>query len=127
MSKAVLSRAVLLVGSLLLGSAAAQSTLDKTTQSAIIGKLAEVVEARYVFPDKGKAMAESILVRRRRGAYDEAMTGVAFSALVSEHLQEVSHDKHLRVSCQNAPLPPRPAPPASRTGFLDSGAHPWEI
>jgi len=122
MAKHVIPRVLILSCSLLLGLRAdAQPKLDKSSQLGIVGKLAEVVEARYVFPDKGKAIAEALRERSSRGEYNEAMSGSAFAALVTRHLQEISKDKHMKLFCRAAPLPRQSEPDRVAQGGFGGG------
>src|SRR5262245_41940741 len=73
-------------------------------QSAIEGVLKEVT-ARYIFPEVAEKMAAAIRDRAGRKEYDEVKTGQDLARLLTTHLQEVSKDKHLRVSCSTKPLP----------------------
>src|SRR5437879_12933489 len=60
-------------------------------------------------------MAEAGRDRVKKGAYVAINDGEAFAALLTDHLQEVSHDKHLRVNCSARVLPkgePGPNPEA---------------
>ncbi len=50
-------------------------------------------------------MDEALRAHQQRGDYDAVTDGDAFAALLTNQLQEVSHDKHLRVSYSPYKLP----------------------
>ena len=64
----------------------------------------DVVEAtgtllhdHYVHPDKGKKMADYIAKRHREGRYDSTDDARQFAALITNDLQSISEDRHIRV------------------------------
>src|SRR5258706_10828897 len=89
--------------------------IDAATRARVIdGALANLNEF-YVFPETAKKMEEALRARQKKGEYDAITEGEAFAALLTDHLQEVSHDKHLRVNCSARVLPkgePGPNPDA---------------
>jgi hypothetical protein len=102
------------------GARAADFKIDAAARaSAIEGAIAKLDES-YVFPDVAKKMADAVRGRLKRGEYDDVTNGIAFAAKLTEHLQDVSHDKHLRVNFFAGSLPPAPA--ASSTPSPDEVA-----
>jgi hypothetical protein len=77
--------------------------------SAIEGAIAKLDES-YVFPEVAKKMADAVRGRLKRGEYDDVTNGIAFAAKLTEHFQDVSHDKHLRVNFSAGVIPAPPAP-----------------
>lgn len=73
----------------------------------IAGAIAQLNES-YVFPEIAKKMEEALRARQKRGEYDTITDGDSFATKLTENLQEVSHDKHLRVSYSPAKMPERP-------------------
>lgn len=72
--------------------------IDAATRARLIdGAIANLNEF-YVFPETAKKMEEALRTRQKKGEYDSVNDGDAFATLLTEHLQEVSHDKHLRVN-----------------------------
>ena len=103
------------------GARAADFKIDAAARtSAIEGAIAKLDES-YVFPDVAKKMAEAVRGRLKRGEYEDMTNGIAFAAKLTEHLQDVSHDKHLRVNFFAGRLPPAPA--ASSTPSPDEVAN----
>ena len=64
---------------------------------AMLERLAELVEAHYVFPEVGAALAGLLAERRSAGRYAAAADEVSLAELVTEDLQAVNGDKHLRL------------------------------
>ncbi len=79
--------------------------LDSETRSrvldAIVAKLTDV----YVFPDVAKKMEQALRDNQKNGAYDVVVDSRAFADLLTEQLQAVSHDRHLRVNFTPMTLP----------------------
>jgi RimJ/RimL family protein N-acetyltransferase len=88
-------------------SAGAQ-TLDDQTRAEAVATIGTLMTERYVFPDKGAACAARLDEALAAGELD-ASTNEAFALLLTETLQGVTHDLHLRVRPQ-APPPPEPTP-----------------
>jgi hypothetical protein len=89
--------------------------IDAATRARVIdGAIANLNEF-YVFPETAKKMEEALRARQKKGEYDAVNEGEVFASLLTDHLQEVSHDKHLRVNCVPRVLPkeePGPNPDA---------------
>lgn len=63
----------------------------------VIERIAQILEQRYVFPDVATACAEALEQQLAAGAYDGLSDPAAFAAALTEALQELAHDRHLRV------------------------------
>lgn len=72
--------------------------LDDAARAAVVGKVAELLEAFYVFPDVGKKMGSILHEKLSAGVYRGCETASAFAGLLTTDLQEVSRDRHLRVT-----------------------------
>ena len=70
----------------------------------IAGSIAKLKE-NYVFPETAKKMEQALRGHQKRGEYDTVRDGEKFAALLTAHLQEVSHDRHLRVNFSPARYP----------------------
>jgi hypothetical protein len=77
-------------------------------RSKVIEGALERLNENYVFPDIAKKMAADIHERVARKEYDKVTSAKQLAGLLTEHLQAISHDKHLRV------LYPMITPPLSR-------------
>jgi hypothetical protein len=95
------------------GAKPADFTIDADTRARVIeGAIAKLNES-YVFPEAAKGMADAVRARQKRGEYDAVTNGMTFASLLTQHLREVSHDKHLRVNFSAAKIPDRPEGPPS--------------
>ena len=84
--------------------------LDAETRARVIDGVVAKLTEFYVFPETAKKMEESVRARHKQGEYDLVTDGDAFAELLTSHLREVSHDKHLRVGFN--PGMPAPSEPA---------------
>jgi hypothetical protein len=66
-------------------------------RTAIIDDLTAALRDIYVFPDTAQRMEEHVRRQLQSGAYDRLGTLEAFTQKLTEDLQSVSHDLHLRV------------------------------
>jgi C-terminal processing protease CtpA/Prc len=53
-------------------------------------------------------MEDTLRARQKQGEYDSVTDGDEFARMLTDHLQEVSHDEHLRVDFSPIPMPERP-------------------
>lgn len=82
-------------------------TIDAATRSAVVDFLLKELNETYVFPETAKKMESDIRGRLAGKEYDSITSGQAFAKKLTEDLQSVSHDKHLRVRFSANPLPAR--------------------
>jgi hypothetical protein len=66
-------------------------------RAAIVEDLLKGLSETYVFPDVAEKMSQHLRSRLAAGAYDDTPTLREFCERLTEDLQSVSHDKHLRV------------------------------
>lgn len=71
--------------------------IDAATRRAVVDTLARTLEQSYAFPDIGNRMAADLRAGLGRGEFDRLTTGEAFARGLTERVQGVSRDKHLRV------------------------------
>jgi C-terminal processing protease CtpA/Prc len=105
--------ASLTLAAVLAATAAAQAQpaptpLDATTRAATVREAAKTLRDGYVFPDVGVQAAERIEGQLAAGVYDDLSDPAAFAVRLTDDLQGVTHDKHLRVTAQGAPPSARP-------------------
>jgi hypothetical protein len=79
--------------------------IDAATKARVIDGAVANLNEFYVFPESAKKMEEALRARQKNGEYDAVTDGDAFAELLTGHLQEVSHDKHLRVGFSPVVLP----------------------
>jgi hypothetical protein len=79
--------------------------IDAATRARVIDGAIVNLNEFYVFPETAKKMEDALRERQKKGEYDSAADGEAFAALLTKHLREVSHDRHLGVNFSPAVLP----------------------
>jgi hypothetical protein len=89
------------------------TTIDASTRSRVIQGVLRRIQEGYVFPDKGKEMAQAVQRRAGRGEYDSIVSARAFAERLTGNLRSVSHDLHLQVAC---PLKGAQPDPRGREG-----------
>jgi hypothetical protein len=84
---------------------------QQLTGREIVTKALELLRANYVFPETAEQAAVAVEARLEAGEYDN-LDEIALTELLTGHLAEVCHDKHLRVRLGGGPGPggPRPGP-----------------
>lgn len=80
-----------------LPTAETKHPFDKTQAAEVVHKLATTLEQDFVFPDKGKAYADRLRAQLAAGAYDRFADGQEFANKVTQDLQAVHKDGHLRL------------------------------
>ena len=86
------------------------ATIDAATRLTVIDGALEHLKTAYVFPETATKMADAIRARVQRKEYDNITSARAFADALTKDIQEVSHDKHLRVIYTVDPLPERRVP-----------------
>ena len=72
-------------------------TIDSKMQAEIIDSVTQALNEIYVFPDVAKQMEKHLRKQYKKKKYKDLTSLMEFTQKLSEDLQEVSHDKHLRV------------------------------
>jgi len=85
--------------------------MDAATRARVINGAIANLNEFYVFPETAKKMEEALRMRQKKGEYDAVSDAEAFAMLLTDHLQEVSHDKHLHVNFVPMVLPKDDAGP----------------
>jgi hypothetical protein len=80
-------------------------TITAQQRAEIIDTMLKKLEQSYIYPDKAKEMGKAIRARQEKKEYDQITSARLLSETLTNHLQEVSHDKHLRVIYSRDPLP----------------------
>jgi C-terminal processing protease CtpA/Prc len=94
------------------GSPPAQADLriDAATRAQAIQAAAAQLRDRYVFPERGAALARQLQDRLEHGGYDAVTSAQALADTLTADLQRDSHDRHLVVEYFAQPVPlPSPA------------------
>lgn len=82
-------------------------TIDSKMKSETIDVLLKELNARYVFPETAKKMETYVRVRQKNKEYEAITSAQEFSKKLTEDLQAISRDKHLRVRFSPKPIPVR--------------------
>ncbi len=82
-------------------------TIDAATRSAVIEGAIRKLNDAYVFPETAKKMEQAVRDRVARNEYDQITSAKTLATTLQSHLQDVSHDKHLRVMYSAEALPPQ--------------------
>jgi len=85
--------------------------IDAADRDRVIAGSIATLKANYVFPETARKMEQALRAHQKRGEYDTAKDGEKFAALLTTHLQEVSHDKHLRLNFSPVRYPADPGTP----------------
>lgn len=80
-------------------------TVDAATRSRVIESVSKRLNDAYVFPEVAKRMEASLRERAGRKEYDGITSAAAFARKLTEDLQAVSQDKHLRVGYSHQAIP----------------------
>jgi C-terminal processing protease CtpA/Prc len=97
--------ALLLVLSLLIPFnrvAAQENSIGNEFRSKVIEKINQLLNDNYVFPDVAKATAEHLIKKLNAGRFDTDSTLAVFAKSLTEEVQSVNHDKHMRIRTTDA-------------------------
>jgi C-terminal processing protease CtpA/Prc len=87
-----------------------QFVIDAITRTDIVQNLSEKLKAYYVFPDIAEQISARLQERLENGEYSNITQGELLAKVLTEHIQEVNQDKHLRVWWYPQPLPDHEGP-----------------
>src|SRR5215216_443883 len=82
-------------------------TIDAATRTQVIDGILKRLNDSYVFPQVAKKMEQSIRERVAKKEYDQITSAQEFARTLTNDLQAVSNDKHLRVRYSHQPIPER--------------------
>ncbi|MFL5561011.1 MAG: S41 family peptidase [Gemmatimonadaceae bacterium] len=85
--------------------AQAESAIDATTRVAVIDASLTALKGQYIFPEVAARIEQDLRSRLQRGEYDTVRSGPAFAALLTTHMQGVSHDKHMSMEWSPSVIP----------------------
>jgi retinol-binding protein 3 len=91
----------------------ATATFDAATKTQVIDGAIDHMRRAYIFEDVAEKMAEALRAHQGRKAYDGVTDPRDFAETLTRHLQEVSHDKHLRILYAPEGLPQRGGAPTA--------------
>ncbi|HZS46123.1 MAG TPA: S41 family peptidase [Blastocatellia bacterium] len=82
-------------------------TIDSAERDAVIDGLIKLLNDNYVFPDTAKKMEDALRTHQQNKEYDNITSAISFVQTLTKDLQDVSHDKHLRMFYSFQAVPPR--------------------
>lgn len=82
-------------------------TIDAAARTQVIEGVLKRLNDSYVFPEVAKKMEQSIRERVEKKEYDQINSARQFASKLTEDLQAISKDKHLRVRFSYQPIPER--------------------
>jgi retinol-binding protein 3 len=82
-------------------------TIDAATRKRVIDAIVTRLNDSYVFPEVAKTMEKSLREHDGRGDYSQITSARSFAETLTNNLQAVSKDKHLRVRYSHDPIPVR--------------------
>jgi hypothetical protein len=87
--------------------------IDAAARERVIAGIIAKLDEFYVFPETATKMGDALRAHAKRGAYANVTNGVQFASLLTQQLQDVSRDRHLRVNFApfEAPQGPPTRPP----------------
>lgn len=88
----------LIAFALVLTVPASGAPLDASTRAEVIEEAIVLLEDLYVIPETAERVAVMLLENLSAGKYDGETSERAFAAAVTRDMQELTHDKHLRLS-----------------------------
>ncbi len=100
--------ALVLAGSSLANTGAERAEavkLNDKERRVVIDAAARHLRESYVFSDKGAAYAIALEQAHKSGHFSGANDGVALAAALTDHLRQISRDKHMQVDFSPEPLP----------------------
>jgi C-terminal processing protease CtpA/Prc len=74
-------------------------------RTEVIDGVIKNVTEFYVYPEKGKQMAKALRTRQENKEYDAITSAKVLAETLTAHLQEIGHDKHLRLMYSHDSLP----------------------
>jgi len=89
--------------------------IDKAMRTSVIDAVARLTESNYVFPDRAKEIARAIRRHEKNGDYNDIATGNALAERLTQDLQAVTPDRHLKVffTVEERPMQDTPGEPSA--------------
>lgn len=72
--------------------------IDAAERTRVIDGAVSNLNEFYVYPDTARKMSDALRAHQKNGDYDSVTDADAFADLLTSHLEQVSHDKHLHVN-----------------------------
>ena len=94
------------------GATAEDVTIDAAMRKKVIDSVGDSLKEYYIDAAVAQHMMEALKTHEVKGDYNAITDGDAFASRLTDDLQAVSHDKHLRVDFNPFKMPPRREPTA---------------
>jgi retinol-binding protein 3 len=95
------------------GQQVAAATVDTATKAQVIDLALAQLRKAYIFAETAEKMSVAIRARVTAKDYDTITSAQEFADRLTRDLQDVSHDKHLRIRYAPEGLPARPEQPTA--------------
>ena len=82
-------------------------SIDLAVKSTVVDNLIKELNDAYVFPDVAKKIEADLRKRQSAKEYDSIVSAQAFAKKLTDDVQAISKDKHLRVRFSQQPIPIR--------------------
>jgi retinol-binding protein 3 len=106
------------------GVAPVNVTVDAALRKRVIDGVDENLTEYYVDADLARQMVDALQAHAKAGDYDKITDGDMLATQLTKDLQNVSHDRHLRVDFSPFKMPPRGAPtPEDEANFHKQMEH----
>jgi hypothetical protein len=95
-------------------------TISAAARTEVIEGALKKLNDAYVFPDVAQKMESAVRERLKKGEYDRITSAKELARALTDHLREVSRDRHLSVDYFAEPIPPprsQEPGPEEREGF----------
>lgn len=106
------------------GVALVNVVVDATLRQKVVEGIASNLDEFYVDAPLAKQMGDAITAHLKAGDYDQITDGDAFAVRLHKDLEDISHDKHLRVDFSPFKIPPMgPPTPEDQARFHQQMEH----
>jgi C-terminal processing protease CtpA/Prc len=83
-------------------------TIDAKASKEVVEGISQQLKEAYVFPETAQKMESELRRRLDKNEYEEIKSAQKLAKVLTEHLQAISKDKHLRVFYAYEPIPEQP-------------------
>ena len=74
-----------------------ENSLTKDYKEMVVQSLSQLINDNYVFPEIAKSTEENLKSKLNKGYFDKFETNETFAEALTESVQEINHDKHMRI------------------------------
>lgn len=88
---------VMLLLSMVLQAQDSPIDLNEKERKEVVTSVAKLLKENYVFPKEGKEISDLLLNNLKKGVYQDILKPEQFSKKLTEDIQSINQDKHLRI------------------------------